>query len=179
LEQFHRRSATPDAKSKVATEKAKISASNKAARDRAIAEKPARDAARAAALERARKEFESNAKLKAQAQEAYRKALPFLQENQRRQLERLSAFERNMALKRIAGSNQAIANAIGMESVRRANAQPGYDTPDFTTIGPGAMPDGPFDAVAFPPMQMQGIPMPFPNPAAIYNNVIPIPPSPY
>jgi hypothetical protein len=177
LEQIHRGSATPSAKAKVAAEKARISASHKAAHDRAIAEKPARDAARAATIERARKEFDQNAKLQAQAQEEYRKALPFLLENQRQQLDRLSAFERNMAVNRIAGSNQAIANAIGMESVRRANARLGYDTPFFTTIGPGVTPYGPYGAVAFPPAQ--AIPTPTPNPAAIYNNIMPVPQFPY
>jgi hypothetical protein len=173
LEQIHRRTSTPQAKAKISAEKARISAANKAALDRYIAEKPARDAAREAALERARKEFEMNTKLQAQAREEYLRVLPLLLENQRQQLERMSAFERNVALNRLASSNQAIANAIGMESVRQANARLGYDTPYFTTTGPTATPYGPYGAMAFPPMQPGQ--MTSPNPAAIYNDILPVP----
>ena len=174
LEQIHRRNATPESKAKISAEKARIIAANKAARERYIAEQPYRAAARAAAREKARKEFEQNVKLQAQAREDYLKALPLLLENQRQQLERMSAFERNVALHRLAAANESIARAIGMESVRRANAALGYDTPYFTTTGPSATPYGPYGGMAFPPIQ-NGPNSAAPNPGAIYNNILPVP----
>ena len=49
----------------------------------------------------------------------YRAALPLLLENQRQQLERMSAMERNAALMEMAKGNKAIADAITYSAMRR------------------------------------------------------------
>jgi hypothetical protein len=148
--QINRKNSTPQARAKIAAEKARAQASAKASRERWIASEPVREAARAAIRERARREFEANQKSQLQAQQDYQKALPFLMEAQRQQLERLSAFERNVALNRMAAANESIARALGMESVRRANAALGYDTPYFSTFGVNGQPVGPYGGMAFP-----------------------------
>src|SRR5262249_43817735 len=98
IQEINRRNATPEAKARP---------KNEAERQRAR-----RRARSAAAQERERVEFERNSKLRAQAADEYRRMMPFLLEKQRLELERMSAFERNQALNRIAAANEASARAI-------------------------------------------------------------------
>ncbi len=54
----------------------------------------------------------------AKAEADYKAALPFMLENQRQQLERMSAMERNAALQQMAKSNDKIAEAIQYSAYR-------------------------------------------------------------
>ena len=124
--------ATPQSKAKMAAEKKK--APTEAARQRAK-----RLARRAASQERERVEFERNAKLRAEAREEYRRMVPYLLENQRQQLQRMTDYERNQALNRIAAANEASARAINNAAALAAANQNG-----FRTLSPNAAAYGPY-----------------------------------
>jgi hypothetical protein len=127
-------SVTPAERQKTAlVPQAKAKVQNEAARQKA------RDRARRVGSRTLqREEFERNAKLQAQANEEYRRMLPYLLESQRLQLERMSAYERNLALNRIASANEASARAIN-----HAVAE-GSHNGFRTTVGPNTTPYGPF-----------------------------------
>jgi len=131
IDEIKRRMATPEYNAKMAAEKKK--ATTEAGRQKA-----AKLARRAAAQERERLEFERNAKLRAEAREEYRRMLPYLLENQRQQLERMSEYERNQALNRIAAANEANARAINNAAAVAAANQNGFRTlsPNATVYGP-------------------------------------------
>jgi hypothetical protein len=167
LEEINRRNATPEAKAKMAADKARQEA-GKSFRDSARA---ARDSARATAQERDRKEFEHNARLQAEAREEYRRMQPYLLEKQRQELERLSAYERNQALNRIAAANEASARAINYA------AATGYNNGFRTTVGGNVIPAfgpayGPYGFGGIP--AVQGTPIITVNPATVYNNLFPV-----
>lgn len=95
---------------------------------------------------------------------AYQAALPFLLEQQRQQLERLSAIERNAALQRMAAANERIAAAIQLDAVVRQNARLGYSTPALYGGLYGGTPGmlyGPYGAVIYgnPARGMQQVPV--------------------
>jgi hypothetical protein len=156
-DEINRRNASPEARAKN-----KAKATTEAARQKAL--KRARSAA---ARERERVDFERNAKLRAQAAEEYRKMQPYLLEKQRMELERLSAFERNQALNRIAQANAASAQAINnmaMLQYYAASQNPAGHHDNEAVYGPygvGIMPG------------VQGVANTAVNPAAVYNNVFP------
>jgi hypothetical protein len=158
-DEINRRNASPEARAKN-----KAKAGTEAARQKAL--KRARSAA---ARERERVDFERNAKLRAQAAEEYRKMQPYLLERQRMELERLSAFERNQALNRIAEANAASAQAINNMAALQyyaASRNPAghHDNDNAAVYGPygvGIMPG------------VQGAANTGVNAAAVYNNVFP------
>jgi hypothetical protein len=153
VDETNQRDATPKAKPAVATEAAR--------------QKARKLARRAALRERDRREFEQNAKLQAQAREEYRKMLPFLLENQRQQLERMSAYERNLALNRIAAANAASARAIN-----NLAAAEFYNGIRQNTGGNNATHVDPY-GIGITPV-IQGVPSTTIDPGTIYNNVFPI-----
>jgi hypothetical protein len=132
LQEINRRNATPKAK-----------VQNEAARQKA------RDRARRATAHGwQREEFERNTKLQAAAADEYRRMLPYLLENQRQQLERMSAYERNQALNRIAAANEANARAINNATAVAAAARnnnavgspDGFRTTPYGPYGFGGIP---------------------------------------
>jgi hypothetical protein len=130
--------ATPEHKAELAAEKKKATQAAQPKRTEAARQNAARAARRAAARERERLDFEQNAKLRAEAREEYRRMLPYLLENQRQQLERMSDYERNQALNRIAAANEAHARAINNAAALAAANENGFRTlsPNATAYGP-------------------------------------------
>ena len=125
---------------------------------RRAAENVARAANSQAAAEA---EAEYKARLKAEAE--YKAALPYLLEDQRQRLERMSAMERNAALHRMAAASEQIAGAITLDFVARQNARLGYSTPVLNTYGPGVTPYGPYGAVMYPTAGPAPMPAPYAN----------------
>ena len=105
------------------------------------------------ARERSQAEAAYLAQVKAEAE--YKAALPFLLENQRQQLDRMSALERSAALHRMASASEQIARAIELDAVARQNARMGYPTPALNTYGPGVSSYGPYGGVIIQPQQPQ------------------------
>jgi Calicivirus putative RNA polymerase/capsid protein len=134
VQEINRRNAPSEAKAKAPNE-----AARQKARDRAR---------RGAARGWQREEFEKNTKLQAQAAEEYRRMLPYLLVSQRQQLERMSAYERNQALNRIAAANEASARAIN-----NAAAAVAANNNGFRTLSPNATPYGPFGIGVMPSVQ--------------------------
>ncbi len=159
--EINRRDAKPDVKAKTAGAR------------QVEAEVARRRAARRGRAERDRREFERNEKLQAQAREEYRRMLPFLLESQRLQLERMSAYERNVALNRIAAANEVSARAI-------AQAAAAYANQNSTTAGPNNTPNTPYGPFGFAGIPaVQGTPNFTLNTANVYNSIgaagVPVP----
>jgi len=137
LQEINRRNAKPEDKAKTAGAR------------QVEAEVARRKAVRRGHVLRDRQEFERSEKLQAQAREEYRRMLPFLLEKQRLQLERMSAYERNVALNRIAVANEASARAIN----NAANAIAVGNNNGFRTLSPNATPYGPYGFGGIPAVQ--------------------------
>jgi hypothetical protein len=129
-----------------------------------VAKKRARRTAEnAARATRAQAQAEADYKAQVKTEAEYKAALPFLLENQRQQLERMSALERNAALRRMAAASEQISRAITLDVVARQNARMGYNTPALDYPGPGAMPYGPYGAVIIQPQQPAQMAAPYAN----------------
>jgi hypothetical protein len=98
-DQINRRASDPAYQARVQRDKAAERAHYQRYRAEYAASAPARDAAR---RERAAAQARADAAAQAQAQADYRAMLPFLMEQQRQQLQRMSDIERNQALHRLA-----------------------------------------------------------------------------
>jgi hypothetical protein len=92
--------------------------------------------------------------------------LPHLLENQRQQLERMSAFERNQALNRIAAANEESARALNTAAAAAYyNSLRGPGAPNTTLYGPYGIGITP---------AVPGVPGTTVNPAAVYNSLLPV-----
>lgn len=158
LDAVHARSQSPEVKAKMAADKVRQGQNQVRSRARWESERPAREAAAKARYEAAKSAFEADVKAQKEAQRQYERALPFLLEAQRQQLERLSAWERNVALHRIALASERIANAITLDITAGQNARFGYSTPALNTFGPGVTPYGPYGGVMYPSAAPSGPP---------------------
>jgi hypothetical protein len=86
---------------------------------------------------------------------------PYLLEKERLELERMSAYERNAALNRIAAANEANARAISQAAAASNNG--------FRTMSPNAAPYGPYGVLGMP--AVQGTPNFNLNTADVYNRI--------